>query len=65
MHIYCSMAILEHVLCYRHVVEEIGEEDLLGLSNEGVEKKYPLQKLQELFKGQSGNITSSRFSPSW
>lgn len=40
------------------------QEDPLGLSVEGNEKKFPAN-LQELFPDASGDITSENFSPIW
>lgn len=40
-------------------------EDLLGLSVEGNEKKFPEDDLHELFPEKTGDITSENFSPEW
>jgi len=47
------------------VTDEIAADNLLGLSDEDSEKKFPLTKLLEYFPRCSGNVTASNFSPYW
>lgn len=41
------------------------QEDPLGLSVEGNEKKFPEDELIEHFPNSSGDISSENFSPGW
>ena len=52
-------------LHYRPVAEEISADNLLGLSDEGGERRFPPSRLPGLYPGMSGNVTTPNFSPHW
>ncbi|XP_076044833.1 exocyst complex component secretory 5 [Oratosquilla oratoria] len=41
------------------------QDDPLGLSVEGNERKFPEEELEEMFPGTTGDLTSPKFSPEW
>lgn len=51
----------------RHSLSPSGyqQEDPLGLSVEGNDKKFPEEDLMNYFHEKSGDIASSNFSPGW
>ncbi|XP_043212803.1 exocyst complex component 2-like [Amphibalanus amphitrite] len=43
----------------------LGQEDVLGISMEGYEVRYPEDELEEMFPGRSGSLFSEQFHPAW
>ncbi|XP_037078502.1 exocyst complex component 2-like [Pollicipes pollicipes] len=43
----------------------LGQEDVLGISMEGYEVKYPEDELETLFPSRSGSLFSESFHPAW
>jgi len=43
----------------------LGQEDVLGISMEGYEVRFPEDELESLFPGRSGSLFSEQFHPAW
>lgn len=43
----------------------MGQEDVLGISTEGYEARFPEEQLEEMFPGKTGNMFLESFEPCW